>query len=241
MVFRALILTMSFLFFSCSGREPVDSTKSNSYFIQNDRYYYIQNGNRLSEGKHQLKNVTGRLLILNEFIAKDDKTVYYKNHPQHQVDRNSFVVQNLVKKDKNHVYDWDFFKLSAVADADPDTFRYEIIDSANGSIWARDANHYFASHHVVDVDFNSFQILNLMLAYDARHVYVRNGINLSKVANVAGAVKRVTKYFCTDNGFIYFYSFRKGFQMMPINIESDLTIINDDEIKVGDSVISVYR
>ncbi|HTF31334.1 MAG TPA: hypothetical protein VK625_20900, partial [Flavitalea sp.] len=103
------------------------------------------------------------------------------------------------------------------------------------------ANHYFASHHVADVDFDSFQILNLMLAYDARHVYLRNGINLSKVANVKGAVKRVTKHFCTDNGFVYFYSFRKGFQMMPINIESGLTIIKEDEIKVGDSVISVYR
>jgi len=232
---------MGFSFFSCFKAKPVDSTKSNSYFIQNGKYYYIQNGNRLSEGKNQLNDITGPLQVLTENLAMDDRTVYYKSYPQPQVDRNSFAVQNFVKKDKSHVYDWDFFKLIAVPHADPNTFQYEIIDSANWSVWARDASHYFVSHHLVDVEYNSFQILNLMLAYDAKHVYVKNKIHLSKMANVAGVVKRVTKHFCADNEFIYFYSFRKGFKMIPINSESNVAILKDDEIKVEDSVVSIYQ
>lgn len=241
MVFRLLILFMGLSFFSCFQAKPVDKTKSNSYFIQNHRYYYIQNGNRLAQGKNQLKNVSGPLVVLTENIAMDDITVYYKSYPQGDVDRNSFEVHNFVKKDKNYVYDWDFFKLKVVPDADPNSFQYEIVDSANWFLWARDANHYFVSHHVVDVELESFSILNVTLAYDAKHVYIRNGINLLKIAPVAGVVKKLTKHFCADKQFIYFYSFKNGFQKIPVNIESSVTIIKEDEIKVGDSVISVYR
>jgi hypothetical protein len=241
MVFRILIFIMSFLFFSCFEHKPVDDRKSNSYFIQNGKYYYIQNGNRLSQGKNQLKNVSGPLQVLTENLAKDDKVVYYKSYPQSQVDRNSFVVQDFVKKDKNHVYEWDFFKLKIVADADPNTFQYQIIDSANWFLWARDAKHYFASHHVVDVDYNSFQLLNITLAYDARHVYVRNGTRLSRMANLVSAGKKLTKHFLADDGFVYYYSLKKGFQTITLNAETEVTILKEDEIKIGDTIISAYK
>jgi hypothetical protein len=80
---RFLISIVGCLFFSCFKAKPVDSTKSNSYFIQNGKYYYIQNGNRLAEGKNQLKNVTGPLLIVGVNLAMDDKIVYYKSYRNH--------------------------------------------------------------------------------------------------------------------------------------------------------------
>jgi hypothetical protein len=82
-----------------------------------------------------------------------------------------------------------------VVDADPNTFQYQIIDSANWFLWARDANHYFASHHVADVDYNSFRLLNITLAYDAKHVYVRNGSRLLKMADLVSTAKKLTKHF----------------------------------------------
>src|SRR5687767_13472339 len=127
MAFRLIISMMGFSFFSCFKVKPVDKTKSNSYFIRNSKYYYIQNGNRLSHGMNKLKNVSGPLIILAENLAMDDKTVYYKSYPQPEVDRNSFEVSYFVKKDKNHVYDWDFFRLKAVPEADPSTFQYVVI------------------------------------------------------------------------------------------------------------------
>jgi hypothetical protein len=232
---------MGFSFFSCFKAKPVDSKKSNSYFIQSGKYYYIPNGNRLAEGKNQLKDVTGPLLIVDLNLAMDDKTVYYKSYPQPQVDRSSFVVQNFVKKDKRYVYDWDFFKLKVVVDADPNTFQYQIIDSANWFLWARDAKHYFASHHVVDVDYDSFQLLNITLAYDAKHVYVRNGSRLLKMANLVSAAKKLTKHFLTDDSFVYYYSLKKGFQAIPLNAKMDVTILKEDEIKIRDTIISAYQ
>jgi hypothetical protein len=238
---RFLISIVGFLFFSCFKAKLVDSTKSNSYFIQNGKYYYIQNGNRLAEGKNQLKNVAGPLLIVDVNLAIDDKVVYYKSYPQPHVDRNSFVVLNFVKKDKNYVYDYDFFNLKVVVGADPNTFQYQIVDSANWFLWARDANHYFASHHVVNVDYNSFQLLNITLAYDAKHVYVRNGIQLLKMADLVSTARRLTKHFLADDGFVYYYSLKKGFQAIPLNAEMGIVIQKEDEIKIGDTIISAYQ
>lgn len=241
MAFRLIILIMGFSFFSCFKVKLVDRTKSNSYFIQNSKYYYMQNGNRLSHGKKKLKNVSGPLIILSESLAMDDNTVYYKSYPQPKVDRNSFEVYNLVKKDKNHVYDWDSFRLIAVPKADPNTFRYVVVDSANWWMWARDANHYFASHHAVNVAYHSFQILNITLAYDANGVYVRNGGRLIKMADLAGDPKKLTKHFLADHSFVYYYSLKIGFQKIPLNPGSEISILKEDEIKIGDTIISAYR
>ncbi|HYF70336.1 MAG TPA: hypothetical protein VD884_19490 [Ohtaekwangia sp.] len=229
-----------FSFFSCFQTTPIDKEKSNSYYIQNGKYYYIQNGNRLAQGKNQLKNVSGPLLILDSDLAMDNKTVYYKSYPQPHIDRNSFVVDKFVKKDQNHVYDRDFFKLKIVPDADPNTFQYQIIDSVNWFIWARDANHYFVSHHKVDVDYASFQIHNITLAHDAHHVYVRNGVQLLNRAKLAGTPKKLNKHFLADDESIYYYSVKKGFQIMPIN-GMNVTILKEDEIKVGETIISAYK
>jgi hypothetical protein len=238
---KTSILMRIFSLFSCFKAKLVDSKKSTSYFIQNGKYYYIQNGNPLAGGKNQLKGVTDALLIVDSNLAMDDKMVYYKSYPQSHVDRNSFVVQDFVKKDKSHVYDWDFFKLKVVDNADPNTFQYQIVDSTNWSLWARDANHYFASHHVVNVDYNSFQLLNITLAFDAKHVYVRHGGRLLKMAELVNKAKKLTKHFLTDDGFVYYYSLKKGFQAVPLTTEMDITVLKEEEIKIDDIIISAYQ
>lgn len=240
MLLRFTIYVMTFSLFSCFKTTLIDKEKSNSYYIQNGKYYYIQNGNRLAQGKNQLKDVSGPLIILDSDLAMDNNTVYYKSYPQPHVDRNSFIVENFVKKDQNHVYDRDFFKLKIVPYADPNTFQYQIIDSANWFLWARDAKSYFVSHHKVDVDYASFRIHNITLAYDAYYVYVRNGIQLLSMAKLSGAPKKLSKHFLADNEFVYYYSTKKGFQIMSI-IGMNITILKEDEIKIGDISISAYK
>jgi hypothetical protein len=232
---------MSLFLLSCFGRKHVDKQKSNSYYLQNGKFFYIQNGNRLSSGIKQLYPVTGPLMVLDESLAADDETVFYKSYPQRHIDRRSFVIRDLVKKDKKHVYSLAYSGLPVVPDADPMTFKYMIVDSVNYATWGYDQSHYFAGHKIIEVDYDSFQVMNLMIAYDKNYVYLRTGSKISKMSRITGTARKLSLHFCADNANLYYYSFQKGFQTAKISDAAKLTLIDDRTITDGDIVISIDR
>lgn len=73
--------------------------------------------------------------------------------------------------------------------------------------------------------YNSFQLLNITVAYDAKHVYVRNGARLSRMVDLVSTAKKLTKHFLADEVFVYYYSLKKGFQAIPLNAEVTIVIL----------------
>jgi hypothetical protein len=238
---KILTLFMIMSLLSCfSSPRLIDPGKSKSFFVQGNRYYYIQNGNRLASGKNELKNVSGNLIVIDALIARDDKKIFYKSEPQASADPNSFVAAAPLYKDAKHVYSLSYFKLEIIPNTDPGSFQYIPVTGANAVLWARDAKSYYLWQKPVAVDTSAFKIFNYAIAWDASQIYSTTAKGLIPVAQLSSEPEIISEHFFRDKEFLYFYSTKSGFQKRTLKTGSKVQLINPEQVSIDGTIVNAY-
>ncbi len=172
--------------------DPINPEASPNYYYSKggDGVIYCAQGNWLKLGTHAVEGADAATIeALASDLAVDKDRVYYRWHPQAQVDRKSLTVKAKVWSDRSRVYfPQSGETLGRVDGADPSSFRYLFPDDVNPRMWARDAKRYFINHKPVDVDAPSFRFLNQGFVADKDQIYHRNPA-LRPVTRVDGPIE----------------------------------------------------
>ncbi|TDP75236.1 DKNYY domain-containing protein [Bradymonas sediminis] len=191
---------LSLISTSCSPLgEPVAEGISSGYYFSRwgDEVFFSAEGNWLGLGKSVVEGADRESFRpLSEHLAVDRARVYYRQYPQPQVDRDSFRVQGRVWQDDAHIYyarSRDT-RLRVVEGADPEMFRYLFPEAENPTDWARDAEHYYLRHKAVEVDVDSFRILNETFVADRDSIYRNNTLPLARIVEVSGPIEQINDF-----------------------------------------------
>lgn len=188
-----LAVSLAFLSSACSPLgDTINPKASRNYYYskRGEGVIYCAQGNWLKLGTHAIEGAdVATIEALASDLAVDKDRVYYRWHPQAQVDRKTFSVKAKVWSDRNGVYfPQSGEALGRVDGADPLSFRYLFPDDVNPRMWARDAKKYFLNHKVLGVDAPSFRFLNQGFVADKDHIYHRNPA-LKPVAKVDAPIE----------------------------------------------------
>ena len=178
--------------------EAIDREVSSGYYeaARGDGVIFSAGGNWQMVGHHVVEGADREgFRPLAETIAVDRERVYYREHAQPAIDRESFEVEGKVWRDAAKVY---FARagetmLAQVEGADPASFRYLFEESVNPRMWARDAQRYYLEHVPIDVDAATFRFLNQGFVADREQVY-RNQMHLTPVVDVSGPIEVINAF-----------------------------------------------
>ncbi len=220
--FLACILLMACI--SCRNiGKPVDQQKSGSYFIDSkEQISYCQNGNWFSLGISPMQADAKSFEILAEDIARDKDAVYFRSMKQKLADRNSFHVEKQIPKDRFHVYYIDQASgFNIIKGADPRT--YEPVDQHMN--WARDKDHYFYAHDMINADRKTFAFVNNHFMKDEDSVYtVLDTGNFKSVLPNRGHVEAFNTYYMRIGNTLYYPSFYRNSDIITRSFDAIDTI-----------------
>src|SRR5690554_2759423 len=191
---------VSLISMSCSplGDPIAPETSAGYYFSRSGgQVIFSAQGNWMELSKSVVEGADlASFRPLSEHLAVDRARVYYRQYPQPQIDRASFVVDHRVWRDASHIYyaRAGETQLAMVKGADPKTFHYIFPEEENPTQWARDANHYYFDHRPVEVDTDSFRILNETFVADRDAIYRNNTLPLARIAEVSGPVEELNAF-----------------------------------------------
>ena len=221
---RKPLLMFSLIAFLQSCFSPlgkiIDSEKSESYFFNNSKtkVIFCSRGNWFELGGPEFEADIASFKVLSEEYAKDKNQVYYRGVKQTHVDAQSFSVAQSIPKDKSHVYsnnDAGYpYKLEIIVDADPQSFTYLY----NSFKWGKDKQYYFMNSKKIQVDYNSFKIINLNLYYDKDSIYIEHfeGIynkdstytptyhGLKAIEKTSGEIEKINEYYAKSEYNLYY-------------------------------------
>jgi hypothetical protein len=198
--------------------KPVNETLSNAYYHHawKNKIIYSPMGNWFELGYRELEADASSFTVLSKEFGKDENSVFWKDKIQH-VDYATFKIDAGVPKDATHVY-YDFGygnSLLVIETADPDSYEpYQLNAELYYYRWGRDKNSYFLTGRKIDVDRNSFTILNRTLAVDTSNIYTIK-INRLKSMDSPGAIQVIKQ---------------------ALKPAGSLTIISDNYLQVGNTI-----
>lgn len=224
---------------------PVDKSISDSYYYSKSKrnICYSPMGNWFELGNTKINADVESFKVLGRDFGKDKNHLFFKTHIiDNEVDTATFYVDddNYICFDKDNVYralnylPHDFTQtnqekkhLWKVAKANPKTFQK--IDSD----WSKDDKHYFYNYVPIDVDYNSFTILNKSFAKDKNQVYSLKNYELLASTIDPTTTKKINSRYIADNNNIYdFQEYINGEKVdsltsIPYQNIDNLTILED--------------
>lgn len=239
--FEIILFTfISVLLLSCNKGGLVDETNSNSYFYSSDKskILYKQPG---GPGISQLWDYewlevpadAKTFKVMKGGFGKDAKNIFSGIEIIDYVDYNTFHrLDEGNYMDNKNVYTRS---IKIIKDANPKT--YQIIKSipeyySNKPTykWAKDDKHYFYEDSIVQVDYNSFEILTTDFMVDKDFIYCRDYDKFYKYPNKNEINTKFTvlSYFMVYSPK-YFYT--KNFPSDSIKGISVVSIKNAKSIK----------
>jgi len=256
-------LTKVFLFFitvisqACSPfAGPVDKSVSDSYYYSKSKndIRYSPMGNWFELGNTKLNADVKSFRVLGRDFGKDKNHVYFKsNIIDNEIDTATFYVHedDYTCFDKNHVYiainympqdinetNQEKKYLWKVAKANPKTFQK--IDQD----WAKDDKHYFYNYAPINVDYDSFKVLNKNFAKDQNQVYLLKNYELLGATTIDPTTsKKINDRYIADKNSIYdFQEYKNGKKVdaltsIPYQNIDDLTILEDKFLLFDNTVI----
>ncbi len=233
-----VILVLFFLSGCLTDRKLVNSDISKSYFKKGNNIIYCLNGNVIAFSKTKLEGIDIQSFeVLSNQISKDKNFVFFGASKQLEVDVASFRIDNGIPKDNDHVYykysSGTTYKLNVIEDALPATFQYI---HKKKPTWAKDIEHYFLSDRIVDVDYNSFELLNKNFAKDKDYFYLQVGLELEKISTDTKHVKLLSEKYAHDSDNVYCkISFNETKVISYQEVES-LRVVNRNTIIIDSDV-----
>ncbi len=184
-IFKVLFAPLLWLFNSCSQLgEPVDKAISDNHYYDRSKsdIRYSPMGNSFELGNTPMNAHVASFEVLSPVISRDINRIYFEANPVEnlEVDLNSFHVKNVgymsaIALDKDYVYGFEKFlenqkekaRAIIIKDADPKTYLQTNWD------WAEDGTHHFFKHHIINADYDSFEVLSDYFAKDSARMFIR--------------------------------------------------------------------
>lgn len=224
-----------YLFSSCSTDTQVDE-KSSFYYYSLGKKKIIYREVKDTGGffpiptgidRFELEDADPKTFeVLDKIIAKDANNVYRRGGKLDNVDAPTFeVLESNLYKDKNNVYKAHMGILNIWEEVDAPSF--ELIDASSIS-WARDKNGYLYYYKRVNVDYETFEVVDNRVAYDKDSLY---DFQERKSYLWQGKFRRLTVYTFADEKQIIMYN--KGLNYYPIK--------DHNSIHVYDSINRVFE
>ena len=253
---KMFLFIMAIIAQACSPfAGPVDKSVSDSYYYSKSKnnICYSPMGNWFELGNTKINADVKTFKVLGRDFGKDKNHIYFKsNIIDKEVDITTFYIHkdNYICFDKDHVYialnylPYDFNKadqenkhLWKVEKANPKTFQK--IDSD----WSKDDKHYFYNYVPIDVDYNSFKVLNENFAKDKNRVYLLKNYELLTSTIDPTTAKKINDRYITDKDNIYdFQEYQNGKKVdsltsIPYQNIDNLTILENKFLLFDNNVI----
>lgn len=206
-------------------------------------------GNWFELGSKSLGADSESFEVLNKNIGKDNQNAYYQsliiNHSK--LDLNSFHAKTddwmwHIGIDKNHIYTFQkdienaeyVLKTSIIKGADPSSYQQTDFD------WAKDHKNHFYQDRMVNVDYESFKVINDYFAKDDRQVYFYYQDRFDSLDAQTNNFRKINRYYARDTEFIYlFLPYLRGESIkqvhkIPYEKFRDVKLFNDSYLLVDD-------
>lgn len=218
--------------------KPVEPEVSGSYFYgkSRDSVVYARMGRWVSAGYHIVEGADrATFRPIADHLAVDKAGVYFQQHRQYHVDRESFQVEGLVWRDAQHVYHPPSAGqkiLGVVGGADPRSFEFLFPDSRDPGKWARDKDRYYLYHNAIPVDADSFQIFNDDFVADRYHIYT-NDAQLRVVSKVTGPIEELNRHYLRMGNRIIARGNQRGPQVLDFEEIVELRQVNEQLLVIN--------
>ncbi|MDO6761438.1 DKNYY domain-containing protein [Tamlana sp. 2_MG-2023] len=252
-VILIIVLCSAFLFKSCkrfSGH--VNENLSDNYYYNGDKsaIQYSPMGNWFELGNTKMEADVSSFEVLSNDYGKDKSKIFFKSvDVTSEVDYVSFYVEDRFAFDQNHVYvayehmsyalrdDLSSEKtLFVIERADPESFENIDFD------WNKDGKTFFFKYQAVDVDYDSFEILNEASSKDKNTVYFhnKNDIIASAVIDVS-TVRVINAHYIADINGVYSYNFmeedaEKALTTFPVRDLESIKVLKHNYLIIDDAV-----
>ena len=232
---------MIFSLFSCSlaTDKRVDSKSEYYYYSWNKKKVYFRKVNALNGmfpiptgiSKFEMDADAKTFVVLDNIIAKDKNHVFcwYSKVP----DADAATFQQGYKKlykDKNHVFYYAQHELKIVENADPETYTY--YNTPEGL--AKDKNGYFFWFKPMETDVPTFEVLSEYAfgAFDKDFIYNLGHIPIQKIP-IQGKLTKVTDKLLYDNYQVFFFrrKLSSGYTLNLIPLENKKALTVYDSVK----------
>ncbi|MDW7691008.1 DKNYY domain-containing protein [Flammeovirgaceae bacterium SG7u.111] len=195
----------------------VDKELSDNYYFSRNKQAirYSPMGNWFELGNAKMDADPNSFKVLARNFAKDKDHLYYKSSIiDQEADKESLrVVDDYYCLDKNHVYVPAEYVYSPFDEPDenPDPkAKLHRIEKANPTTyepinddWAKDDRHFFYRHKFVDVEYESFEIINKNFCKDSKCVWMQNDNDLIASDIDPSATRKLNKSLIADQLHIY--------------------------------------
>lgn len=230
--------------------KPVDAAKSDSYYHHrwNDKIIYSPMGNWFELGYAELDADPETFMILHREFGKDKNAVYWKDTKQRADVATFYLDENRIPKDQQHVYhisaSWSD-TLMVVEGADPATYQpYVLKDEDYNPGWFRDDHAFYLDGRSVEVDFQTFQRLNLVLSIDINHIYITRSktdkpITLIKSQkNPGGDATGINDYYARVGNKVLVSLWDVDLIMLDFDAIGSISVLDDVNIVVNNQLVS---
>lgn len=141
--------------------------------------------------------------VIDGFIAKDKNHVYWRASIMGGADAATFHIDSTnIVRDKNSIYHWNHKGTRPKAVEHLDAGTYEALDNYN---WGKDKNNYYYDYHPLEVDMQTFEILNYIIAFDRNNIYDFDKGYPPKVIPAKGKIVRLSGRALHDDDTLFLY------------------------------------
>ncbi len=235
---------------SCAPGELINAEKSNSYFVRSGRVVFCQQGNTTAFGIKKCDADLKSIEILSNYIIRDKEFIYFRGKKQKHVDYQTFYMDDDIPKDKSFAYMRNIREgLQPIEHVDATSFQY-VEDKLKSWGWSKDKDHFYLNLKKVNVDYNSFKLLNKGFAIDKDSLYgiihKKDSVVLkTRTRALSGIGASSTKILAINSEYImvedslYFIAKAEGDALKKVAVSSKdkIRLLNDYVLCMGEQVI----
>jgi hypothetical protein len=217
--------------------DAVDLSKSKNYYYNSSKtkIIYCKGGNWFTLGKTNIEADVKTFKVLNDFIGVDKNFVFYTWAKQPDINVHKLYVDaEGIIKDKNHVYYGGQNNLIPTKVPDPKKFHKANPQNEYYNSFYKDDRYYYHGYNRLDVDYNSFEVINKSFAKDKNSVYQLPILTININPN---DVQIINDYYVRDKHSVY-YQGDEGLLTVDIDNFKDLKILEYSVITIGGKVIT---
>jgi hypothetical protein len=219
---------------------PVDKSKSVHFYYNpsKTKIIYCKGGNWFELGETDMEADAKSFKVLNGFIGVDKDFVFYTWSKQPNINAHELYVDGEgIIKDNNNVYYGGYQNLIATEVPDPKKFHKANPQNGYYNSFYKDEQYYYHGYNRLDVDYNSFEVINKSFAKDKNRVYLIDDFNSKNITIDPNDVQIINEFYIKDKHFVYYQGDEEPLTV-GINNFNDLKILEYSVIIVDGKVIT---
>jgi hypothetical protein len=235
--------------------KPINAALSDSYYHHRwkNEIIYSPMGNWFELGYRELEADPETFTVLSREFGKDKHHVYWKGKIQ-SVEHASFIVdEQRIPRDAQHVYYYLDYGDSLYAIDGADAESYEVFkpvkDEWNYYQWGRDKNSIYLNGHQLEVDRNTFTVLNATIALDSANVYIvqrdydqiggaRAEVRvLKKAANPGGIPSVISENYVQFANALVLSNWKVDFSLLTFNKIESIKAMDERNVIVNHTIL----